>query len=106
MQGNDTDAFKIQNYSDPIGFSSNVRSFSRNPHVRGKQIENAGPGACAKTLTRLLMENGILTSEESFERVRRDYEKSLIYKPAGLIAPRSDFRKEIGGYGSKSYHRS
>jgi hypothetical protein len=71
LEGVDIDGLKIQDYSDPFGFSSNACGFSRYPHVHGKKIENAG-SRCSppKPLYRLLMEKGIFTKEEFLEMVR------------------------------------
>ena len=48
LEGGYTDGRKIQNYSDPLDFSGNVRGFSRNPHARRKKIGNAGSRSLPK----------------------------------------------------------
>jgi len=53
LEGGDTNGFKIQNYSDPLGFSRNVRSFSRYPHARREKIENAGSKSLPKSYQRV-----------------------------------------------------
>jgi hypothetical protein len=48
LEGVDIDGPKIQDYSDPFGFSSNACGFSRYPHVRNKKIERLKKVACGK----------------------------------------------------------
>jgi hypothetical protein len=71
LEGVDIDGPKIQDYSDPFGFSSNACSFSRYPHVHGKKIGKRWKQVFAqKTPIRLLVEKGIFTKEEFLEMVR------------------------------------
>jgi hypothetical protein len=58
LEGADIDGPKIQDYSDPFGFSSNACSFSRYPHVRNKKIERLKQVITQEALTRLLVEKG------------------------------------------------